>query len=612
MRRVVGRGLTGLAIVALLFVLVLVGFRVAYGGKVYPAISSAGVALGGMPRDEAAAALATRTDELNTTSVTFTFDGQTYRPTLAELGITFDTQRTLDEAYAYGREDSAVERLQVAGGLLQSDHTIPLYANIDNSRMDAWFASIDQQLGLVPHDAFLVVEGTQVTIEPEVAGTVIDREAARAIVTAAVAQLTPANAELPVVAWIPNVNEGDLAGLRDELSTALSEPVEVEFNDQSWTLEPETLSQFITQTNDRTKTGAEAVTVGLDQDALAAHLSTEFASQVYLAPVDAEVGWNGGPVAVAASVDGHELRPQEFASEVTAAFFGGNDSVEIPVNVLAPAVDSDNLGALGITTRLGRGDSNYSGSDYGRSTNIGVGANLINGTLVAPGSTFSFNHSVGIISAETGFVDARVIEAERIGVGVGGGICQVSTTVFRAALLAGLPISEWWPHAQRISFYERDGWGPGFDASILQPEHDPMSGGDFKFDNSTGAWLLIESYVDGSHVVVNIYGAETGWDVTVSDAEVSDPIVAESDIEVVNPGVKAGCVIHTEGPLEGLYVSFQRTVLDREGNLLYDRVFPTTFNANGNVFVVSPDMAGASVASGGYSWGNCDFSAMPS
>ena len=217
--------------------------------------------------------------------------------------------------------------------------------------------------------------------------------------------------------------------------------------------------------------------------------------------------------AVSASVDGYEIRPQEFASRITAAFFGDHEPVDVPVNVLAPSVDSDNLGDLGITTRLGRGDSSYAGSDYGRATNIGVGANLLNGTLIAPGATFSFNHSVGVISSDLGFVDARVIEAERIGVGVGGGICQVSTTVFRAALLAGLPISEWWPHAQRISFYERDGWGPGYDASILQPEYDPMSGGDLKFDNSTGSWLLLESFVDGSHVVVNIYGGETGWDV---------------------------------------------------------------------------------------------------
>ena len=81
---------------------------------------------------------------------------------------------------------------------------------------------------------------------------------------------------------------------------------------------------------------------------------------------------------------------------------------------------------------------------------------------------------------------------------------------------------------------------------------------------------------------------------------------------MINAGVAPGCVIHTESPLNGLYVSFQRTVFDRDGNLLYDRVFPTTFNPNGNVFVVSPDMAGVSIASGGYSWGNCDFSAMPS
>ena len=99
-----------------------------------------------------------------------------------------------------------------------------------------------------------------------------------------------------MIAWVPNVGAGDLQGLRDQLTAALSEPIELTFDDQSWTVEPETLSEFVTQANDESKTGAEAVTVGLDQEGLAAHLSAEFASQIYLAPVDAQVGWNQGPV----------------------------------------------------------------------------------------------------------------------------------------------------------------------------------------------------------------------------------------------------------------------------------------------------------------------------
>ncbi len=609
--RVATRGLTGIALAALLFVVVLVGFRLVYGGKVYPAISVAGVALGGMPRDEASAALTARTDQLNAESVVFSFQGQEFRPTLTDLGVTFDTERSLAEAYDYGREPDAVDRLQVAGDLLRNDHPVPLYASIDQTTLNGWFDQVDQQLGLVPHDAFLAIDGTEVSIEPEVEGTVVDREIASQRIMAAVTELAPTQGELPVVAWIPNVRSGDLTGLQEQVKAALSKPIDVAFEDQSWTLQPDQMGQFIVQDNDKSKVGTDAVSLRVDTDALAAFLSTQYAAAVYLEPVNATVGWNQGPVSVSWSVDGHEMKPEAFADEVAASLMGDHGDIDIPVNVLKPDVDSNNLGALGITTQLGVGTSNYEGSDNGRATNIGVGANLLNGTLIAPGATFSFNHSIGIITADLGYVEARVIEAERIGKGIGGGICQVSTTVFRAALLAGLPIAEWWPHAQRISFYERDGWGPGYDASILQPDADPFSGGDFQFDNPTDSWLLIESYVDGSHVIVKIYGQDTGWDVQVGEAVTSDPIPPDGDIEVVNYEMQAGCVVHTELPLDGLAVSFTRTVLDAKGEVLREATFDTLFKSNGNVFVVSPDQEGASPASGGGNAGNCDFSAIP-
>ena len=609
--RIVTRALTGVALAALMFVLVLVGFRLIYGGKVYPAISVAGVALGGMPRDEASAALTVRTDQLDAESVVFTFQGQEFRPTLADLGVTFDNERSLSEAYAYGREAQAVDRLQAARDLLQNDHRVPFYASIDQTRLNGWFDQVDQRLGLMPHDAFLAIDGTDVRVEPEVEGTVVDRESASRQIMTTVNDLVPTRAELPVVAWIPNVRSGDLTGLQEQATAALSKPIDVSFADQSWTIQPDQISQFIVQDNDRTKLGADAVSLRVDTDGLADFLATQYAEAVYLEPVDASVGWNEGPVSVSWSVDGHEMRPTEFAGQVGASLMGDHTSVEIPVNVLKPQIDSNNLGALGITTQLGRGDSNYEGSDYGRATNIGVGANLLNGTLIAPGGTFSFNHSIGVITEDLGYVEARVIEAERIGKGIGGGICQVSTTAFRAALMAGMPIAEWWPHAQRISFYERDGWGPGYDASILQPDADPFSGGDFKFDNPTDSWLLIESYVDGAHVIVKIYGPDTQWDVQVGDAVTSDPILPDGDIEVVNPGLEAGCVVHTELPLDGLAVSFTRTVSDAKGEVLREGTFETLFKANGNVFVVSPDQQGASPAMGGGNAGNCDFSAIP-
>jgi vancomycin resistance protein YoaR len=263
-----------------------------------------------------------------------------------------------------------------------------------------------------------------------------------------------------------------------------------------------------------------------------------------------------------------------------------------------PPVRNDNLDTLGITTHLGRGDSNYDGGGgWERIHNIEVGTGLLNGTLVPPGEEFSFNHAIGEITEDKGYVASAVVVAERVGRDIGGGICQVSTTAFRAALMSGLPITEWWPHTYQMLQYEHDGWGPGYDASILQPEGDPFGGGDFKFLNPTDSWLLVEAWTTGVHVVVNIYGPDLGYEVAFSDTYKSGPIVEGENMEIVNYDLPPGSIIQTEFPLVGFEVSFVRTVYDRDGEVVEEREFYTRFKGRGNVYQVSPDMVGTSPAS---------------
>ena len=147
----------------------------------------------------------------------------------------------------------------------------------------------------------------------------------------------------------------------------------------------------------------------------------------------------------------------------------------------------------------------------------------MNGELIAPGEEFSFNGAVGEITYEKGFVDGGAIENGIIGRAVGGGICQVSTTVFRAALLAGMPITAWDPHSLRLLGYERDGWTAGYDASILQSGSDPAHWSDFRFKNDTDGYMLVHAWTSYPHVIVEIYGNDDGREVTVGDAQFSKP-----------------------------------------------------------------------------------------
>ena len=590
-QRLLPRVALGVAATLLLIAVSLGVLRSRYEGQVYPAIAVADVSLGGLPKDAALAALSERAAGIERGTVTFTYQDRTWSPALADLGISVNVEASLDEAYAVGREDDAWQRLSSAADLLQKDRAVPLRMRLDEAALTAWFDTVDGDLGLPPHDAYLAIEGATVRIEPELDGTIVDRTLARERVLAALRTMQPIAEPLPVLARIAAVRAGDLIDAQARLQAALAKPVPVSFEGQSWTLDPAELGRFVTQAYAPGMTGAQAHSVALDQQALAGWLTERLATEINRDPVDAEVGWNDGPVAINASETGVQLMPRAFAEAVGSSFFGDHGTVEIPITVLQPAVDSNKLDDLGITTRLGAGDSNYSASNPERAQNVNVGAALMNHTLIAPGEEFSFHHAVGEITAEAGFVEANVIQAERIDRGVGGGICQVSTTVFRAALLAGLPITEWWPHDYRLDFYEGDGWGPGYDASILQPEGDPFSGGNFKFLNPSESWMLVESWSDGARVWVVIYGPDLGYDVTVSDVTEGEVVAPGEGLEVVDEKLDPGTIKHTETPQEGLEVWFTRTVVGPDGELVEDgRQFYTRFKSRGNVWRVSPDM----------------------
>ena len=580
--------LLGLAIAVLLLTV-----RATHAERIFPAVTVAGVPVGGMPIHQAAVALADRADAIESSPMTFIHDDQSWTATLRDVGVSIDANEALDRAVAYGREDSAFRRLRSVAALARSGEQLAMPISLDYKQLDRWFDEIDLGLGSPPRNASVEIQGTNVVIVPEVDGVVVDRDRARAEVESQLLNLTPIEAKLPVSTKIATVRVADLEPARELLLRAMSNPIQISNAGGLWTLPATDLAQFLRQDVVLGETGAAAIHLGLDRDKLAAWLEERLGAAIETEPVDAEVGWNGERlVSVVPSVDGARLDAAKLAERVEGSFFGSGGTVEAPVTHVKPTIDSANLDKFGITTLLGSGQSNYSGSSDGRSTNVEVGASLLNGTLIPPQSEFSFNGSIGWIDEDKGFVEAQVIDGEKIGKDIGGGICQVSTTVFRAAYLSGLPITEWWPHRFRIGFYEFDGWKPGLDASILQPTEDPATWADFKFENPSSHWMLIESWADGVNVVVNIYGADLGYDVESTGPTWGAKTQMLPPQEVVDDELDPGTVSLGQVAGIGEELSHYRVVRDRNGEVLWERSFYTKYFPRGDVWKVSPDMKG--------------------
>ncbi len=582
-----------IAIVGLALVVILVALRVSYSERIFPAITVADVPVGGSSLTDARSALAVRADAIESSTVTMTRGDAVWTASLRDIGVSIDEEAAIARAEAVGRETSAYERLRSTARLLNHGARISMPIALDYRKLDGWFDEIDRGLGTPPRNAAVEIQGANVVVVPEVDGIVVDREAARAEIAAGLQTLNSMQIELPVSARTASVRAVDLEPARTMLVAAMSHPVQVSSGSGVWTLPASDIAAFLKQDFEPGEGGAPAITLGLDRTKLAGWLEELLAAQVETEPVDAVLGWNGEKVvSVEESVDGVRLDAAKLAEAVEGRFFGDGGTVTAPLTYVKPEIDSGNLDALGITSFLGSGQSNYSGSSDGRSTNVAAGARLLNGTLVPPGGEFSFNNAIGLIDEEKGFVEAQVIDGEKIGKDIGGGICQVSTTVFRAAFLAGLPITEWWPHRFRIGFYEYEGWEPGLDASILQPTDDPATWADFRFENPSDAWMLIESWTDGTNVVVNIYGADLGYQVEVTGPTWGDKSQMLPPQEVVDDELDPGTVTLVQAAGIGEELSQYRVVRDRNGELLWERSFYTKYFPRGDMWKVSEDMKG--------------------
>jgi len=200
-------------------------------------------------------------------------------------------------------------------------------------------------------------------------------------------------------------------------------------------------------------------------------------------------------VVVRPAKPGLQLDIAAAARAILAAAVSPTDRIaRLTVERAQPQRTTREARAMGIRGRVA-GYTTYYGGVPNRIHNVQLVARLIDGALIAPGATFSFNDTTGERSADKGFLEAPVIINGELEDGLGGGVCQVSTTVFNAAFEAGLPIESRTNHALYISHYPQ-----GRDATVNYPDID------LKFRNDSGKWLLLRTFVGSSALTVKLYG----------------------------------------------------------------------------------------------------------
>lgn len=298
-----------------------------------------------------------------------------------------------------------------------------------------------------------------------------------------------------------------------------------------------------------------------------------------IAPIDAQFTFENGKVAAfRLSSNGQEADIDILKNTISTKIpflltYGHVQTIPIPLPVkkMKPAISMDDINNYGIKELIGMGTSLYHYSIDSRKYNVALAASRVSNILVAPNQIFSFDQALGDVSYLTGYKQAYVIENHKTVLGDGGGVCQVSTTLFRAILNAGLPVVERHAHAYRVEYYEEDS-DPGIDATVFYPSVD------LKFKNDTGHYILIQSIVNPEveRLTYYLYGTSDGRQVTISKPVITSQTPAPAPLYQDDPALPKGVIKQTDFAAAGAHVYFTRQVV-KDGKTLINETYASDY-----------------------------------
>ncbi|MBI2638581.1 VanW family protein [Candidatus Peregrinibacteria bacterium] len=328
----------------------------------------------------------------------------------------------------------------------------------------------------------------------------------------------------------PDVSAADLQAHEVEIQKSFPKKLTLLFEKQKWEANFEKHPEWIVLDRKPYKVAEGQLPFSLQWEPVAfSRFLQNTASELEQAPENVRIfrDENGSIQFDGRAVDGRAIERERLLTLANLAIAEQKEEIEIPLKVVFPKVEvAQDLNELGISELIGVGHTKFEGSPKNRKHNIGVGIAKFNGLIVPQGSTFSFNDNLGPVDGSTGYRKELVIKPEGTIPEFGGGLCQVSSTMFRAIMYTGLPVVERWPHSYAVTYYAQVG-GHGLDATIYPPSRD------LKFLNDTPGSIVIQSYVDGDHAYFKFYGTNDGRKVVMEGPTISNKRSAPAEALLV-------------------------------------------------------------------------------
>lgn len=586
--------LIGFAATLLAGLIIIVGISVGIGlasaGTVLPGVSTAGVDLSGLSREAAVARLSAELPSLSAGTATIAVDGEETTVGYGDLGRRYDTGAMVDAAFGVGRAgDPVTDALDRLRNLVHPV-TLPVTVHAyDEDALARISSETADQFTVAAVDAAVTSEGTTYTVTPSKDGMALDESAVSTALARALDGTDPADVriELTSTAVGPDITTAAAEELA-ESARATVEPLALEIpnateSDEALSFAPETIASWLSIGPG----DAEPLALLIDEAAAAAAVEG-LVEAVEQKPVNAQIGVapGSGLGGVVPGQDGRALDVEATTEALLAALEQRGSGGPVPalalaVNVTEPALSTAEAeAALPKMEMISTWTTHYvPGESNGFGNNINIPARDIDGRNLAPGETFSFWGSLGPITVERGYTYGGAIIGGRTtqGVALAGGICSTSTTIFNAALRAGLEMGDRANHSYYIDRYP-----DGLDATVLITDGYTQ---DMTFRNDTDNPIVVRGFGGDGFVTFELWSIPTGRRVVISDPVTSNHSKA-IDTTQIDSSLAPGTAKRVEFPHDGHDVSRTRVVYDAAGNEIHRNTYFSSYDTVNGITLI--------------------------
>lgn len=555
----------GLLLAILILSAVILKYERDYADKIHPGVTVAGVDLSGLTLGQAVVNLNANLTYGRLGQLHFSNGQDNWVYTPDDLGFSYDPVEVAKAAFDIGRGKGTMVNL--GEQLKARNQGIDITPSIVYNQAKAYnvIQGLAAQTDIPLVEPNISLDSTTVNVITGQAGRTVDVQATLRNIEPFLLLQQSGNVPMVIKEQTPlSVNVEDTAQLAETiLSQAFTvNPADDTAGQGPWTIEPEALASLLT-IEQKSIEGNRTYTLTLNRPALVAYISS-IAPALQRDPVNARMMFNDDTrqlELIANAVAGGSVDIEKSVDSILEKLQNGEHQAILVMQMVEPAVkDTSTATELGITELVAETTSYYYGSAAARIQNIRAAAANFHGVMVGPGEVFSMAEYLTDISLDNGYAEAPIIVGDQTVDGIGGGICQVSTTVFRNAFYGGFPIVERHPHAYRVGYYEQqsNGWVDnslaGLDATVYVPLVD------FKFRNDTPYWLLMETYPTDTSLTWKFYSTSDGREVDWWTTGITDVVTPPDPIYREDPDLPSGTIKQVDWPVNGATVEVYRTV----------------------------------------------------